>query len=505
MNTQINTKYWAKAAAAISFATLALAGGIATAAPTDPDPTFGEQGGTRIDAGAYEEVRDIVRQPDGKIVGVGSASKTIDALVFRLLPDGTPDTTFSDDGVRTIDGGLFESGEAVAVQPDGKIVIVGTAHSKSGSDAAVYRLNPDGSYDNSFDGDGARGIDSGGVEFGTDVALQTDGKIVVVGLTRNNTGSASDAAVYRLNPNGSYDNSFDGDGARGIDSGGVEEASSVAIQPDGKIVVGGSANGIRLGALYRLNPNGSLDGTFDGDGAVGIDGEQTTYIADVAVAPDGGIVAAGSANNGNAVVVKVNAGGQPVAAFGTNGVRSIDAGGEDFLDAVAIQADGKIVASGQTSVGSDGLVARLTAGGAPDRTFAPNGVDAVGGSGLIDAKGLALLPDGRMLLAGHNNASDGLVLQIGDAPVDPAAPTCAGKEATIVGTDGKDRLRGTKGADVITALGGKDVVKGLAGNDRLCGGDGKDRLMGGEGKDRIFGESGKDRIAGGPGRDKERQ
>lgn len=83
-----------------------------------------------------------------------------------------------------------------------------------------------------------------------------------------------------------------------------------------------------------------------------------------------------------------------------------------------------------------------------------------------------------------------------------AAAVCAGKTATITGTNGNDTLKGTPGADVIAGLGGNDVIKGLAGNDTICGGPGKDKLLGGSGNDKLLGQGGKDTLKGGPGKDK---
>jgi Ca2+-binding RTX toxin-like protein len=86
------------------------------------------------------------------------------------------------------------------------------------------------------------------------------------------------------------------------------------------------------------------------------------------------------------------------------------------------------------------------------------------------------------------------------SPVAP--PTCKGKPATIVGTEGTDVRKGTSGKDVIVGLGGNDKLSGLAGNDLICGGAGKDTLKGGKGNDKLYGEAGKDTLKGGPGKDK---
>jgi uncharacterized delta-60 repeat protein len=303
------------------------------------------------------------------------------------------DPTFHGDGIAILDSGGSEFARAVAVQPDGKIVVAG--YTTVGLNAAVYRLNPDGTPDATFDGDGAVGIDSAGSEVANAVAVQPDGKIVVAGRT----SVGNNAAVYRLNPNGSFDTTFDGDGAFGLDSGGFEEVYSVALQRNGKIVVPGWSSAGDTAVVYRLDPNGSPDPTFGDDGArtIAVDSFQAARAA--AVQPDGGIVLAGW---------------------------SYEPGEDDY----------------------DVVVARLEG--------------------------------------------------------DPSA-TCAGRDATIVGTPRGDRIRGTSGPDVIAGLGGKDVIRGLAGRDVVCGGRGKDVLRGGSGRDRLIGGGGDDRLRGGPGRDLVRQ
>jgi Ca2+-binding RTX toxin-like protein len=136
--------------------------------------------------------------------------------------------------------------------------------------------------------------------------------------------------------------------------------------------------------------------------------------------------------------------------------------------------------------------------------IAPNGVayaalksGGVNGLYTIDLASGHATSVGRILTGAPGITS--LTLASGDPPTSAAAQKCQGKTATIVGTNGADKLTGTKGPDVIAALGGKDKVNGLKGKDRLCGGTGKDRLLGGPGKDRINGEAGRDTLIGGPG------
>ena len=83
----------------------------------------------------------------------------------------------------------------------------------------------------------------------------------------------------------------------------------------------------------------------------------------------------------------------------------------------------------------------------------------------------------------------------------PASAKCAGKQATMVGTAGRDAIKGTKKRDVIAGLGGNDVIRGLGGNDTICGGSGKDKLVGGAGKDKLLGGRGRDKLKGGKGKD----
>jgi uncharacterized delta-60 repeat protein len=214
----------AAALGAATFACSAAAASTALAAPTDVDRSFGDNGSSAVDAGGRERALSLVAQRDGQLVATGITSNGQNGIVFRVSPNGALDGAFAKAGIRTIDSGDTEQTVESAVQPDGKIVAVGVT--SINNDAAVYRLNADGSFDATFDGDGARGIDSGASERATDVAIQPDGKIVVVGTT---SAAGGDVAVYRLNPDGSLDKTFDGDGARGIDSSGVEVGEAVAL------------------------------------------------------------------------------------------------------------------------------------------------------------------------------------------------------------------------------------------------------------------------------------
>ena len=231
------------------------------------------------------------------------------SAVARYNPTGAPDTSFSGDGKLTNQVG---GGAAVALQADGKIVVVGGF--------AISRYNPNGTLDPTFSGDGNQTITNLPIAGG--VAIQDDGKIVVVGGTSGG-GQAHDFALARYNPNGSLDVSFSGDGKQRTDLGGADGAVAVVLQEDGKIVVAGAYGGGGLFALARYNPNGSLDTSFSGDGTT-------------------------------------------VTAYGSGGARG-----------VALQDDGKIVVAGGTGglpAARDFALARYNTNGALDTGFSGDGM-----------------------------------------------------------------------------------------------------------------------------------
>jgi len=197
-----------------------------------------------------------------------------------------------------------------------------------------------------------------GNELGYGIAVQRDGKIVVSGYYTN--GASADTALLRFDQNGVLDPSFDSDGiVSSTFSPDTDEALSLALQPDGKIVIAGC---IRNGApndflLARYNENGSLDMAFAGTGFRIIPiGPAADIALSVAVQPDGKIVAAGFSSNGSNNdfgVVRVNANGSMDNTFGGDGrVTTAFAVSTDSANAVAIQADGKIVVAGRAVIGS---------------------------------------------------------------------------------------------------------------------------------------------------------
>src|SRR4051794_3414371 len=181
-------------------------------------------------------MRPFNRTSRRSAAAAGLVPLALAAGVAVAAADGL-DRSFSQDGSVAIDSGGSEFANGLALQADGKIVVAGGT-TVNGGDATVYRLTKKGNLDSTFDGDGRVGINSGGDEHLHAVAVQPDGKIVVVGATSIN----DNVAVYRLKRNGKLDRSFDTDGALGIDSGGSEHGFAVALQRDGKILVAGSSS-----------------------------------------------------------------------------------------------------------------------------------------------------------------------------------------------------------------------------------------------------------------------
>jgi uncharacterized delta-60 repeat protein len=246
-----------------------------------------------------------------------------DFVVLRLLSDGSFDTSFSGDGVATFDFGEASRGHALAIQNDGKVVVVGS----TGSSIAVARLNTGGSFDTTFSSDGKATFSAPSASDmeGWDVALQPDGKIVIAGTAV--IGGGEQFAVLRLNANGSVDTAFHADGWSTFDFGAGSVGHAVAIQPDGRIVVGGSTDASSAMAVSRLEANGSLDTSFSGDGKATFDfiwGYDEGW--DVALQGDGKILVAGSATiDGDHLFALVR--------FQTNGATDSTFGGHGYVTA----------------------------------------------------------------------------------------------------------------------------------------------------------------------------
>jgi uncharacterized delta-60 repeat protein len=347
----------------------------------------------------------VALQGDGKIVVVGftGAGSGGDFALARYNPDGTLDTSFSGDGRQTTNFAGRDESTGVALQVDGKIVAVGGTSGIGFRDFALARYNPDGSLDPSFSGDGKQRTDFGGFDEGAGVAVQTDGKIVAVG--RAGSVYADRFAIARYNPNGTLDTSFSGDGRQTTDFGANDGAYGVALQSDGKIVAVGRAGGGGF-AVARYNPNGTLDASFSGDGKQTIDFGAFGQAHGVALQADGKIVVAGVtgvAGNRNAAFA--------VARYNPNGSLdnswTTDFGGYGRANGVAVQGDGKIVVVGGTGGGF--TIARYNPNGSLDPSFSGDGKQTTDGS-FANAHGVAIQGDGRIVAVGSTGYSEDFAL-----------------------------------------------------------------------------------------------
>jgi uncharacterized delta-60 repeat protein/LPXTG-motif cell wall-anchored protein len=317
--------------------------------------------------------------------------------------DGALDTTFGTGGKVTTTIGGGDQGKAIAIQSNGKILVVGD----DSNDFKVVRYNTDGSLDTSFDSDGKVTTDiNGGFDDGQSVAIQSDGKIVVAGMGR--VGLNENFAVVRYNTDGSLDTTFDTDGKATTDIGTStrDKANAVVIQSDGKIIAAGTSNNDF--AIARYTATGALDTTFDTDGKATTDiGTSTTDTANaVAIQSDGKIIAAGTSNNDFAVARYTSTGALDTS-LDTDGKATTDIGTStsDAANAVAIQSDGKIIAAGTSN--DDFAVARYTTTGALDTSFDTDGkVTTDIGTGTFDAgNAMAIQGDSKIVVAGRSSAS----------------------------------------------------------------------------------------------------
>jgi uncharacterized delta-60 repeat protein len=401
------------------------------AAPGQLDLSFGV-GGTVVTEfpSSYSGARAVAVQADGRIVAAGFAhtndSIISDFALTRYDTSGALDPTFGTGGrVRTDFGGRFDEALAVAIQSDGRIVVAGSSSDATGSDMAVARYNDDGTLDISFDGDGLALVDFGSEASARAVALQPDGKVVLAGGVAHPVGAGccvSDFALARLTSAGAPDTSFDGDGQvvtdflPGADNG-HDAAQAVLVQADGRIVAAGSgvASVVSVDfAVARYLADGSLDPTFSNDGLATTDFVgYFDEIRDLAVDTSGRLVAGGQScefpGNSDEVcdfgLVRYSSSGTPDRRFGRQGRIRTDLGGDvgEGIRGVVMQTDGRIVAAGDTSGpgGPDVGLARYRSDGRLDRSFGVNGVVITPVSPSTDeVGGLALQADGRLLVAG---------------------------------------------------------------------------------------------------------
>ncbi|MER6346682.1 CARDB domain-containing protein [Streptomyces sp. NPDC001595] len=448
--------------------------GTAAAAPGDLDPTFSGDGKVLTDLADDDQARDVAVQPDGKIVSVGAAAdQSLVESYFALTrhhPDGTLDTSFGGDGkvttaINNMEPNLqWSEADGVALQDDGKIVVVGMSWREYENCCwfVVARYNADGTLDNTFSGDGRVFADIDGPTEARDVAIDSSGRIVAAGY------SGGRMAVLRLTPDGTADTTFGGDGTVTANPAGPVaqeggDGSALALQPDGKIVVGGHVGSTRFDfALMRFNPDGSVDTTFDGDGIVRTDFGDYEGVEALAIQPDGRIVAVG----GDSMARYLTNGGLD-PTFGSGG-RVVLTGAA--VNDVVLQPDGRIVTAGGNGAGGDFAVLRHLANGSPDTGFGTNGRVVTDFGGGDWARGVALQSDGKIVAAGGGGPDQDFALARyeggGTTPPPPSADlivTKSGPASVSIGDQATYTVRVTNSSTSTATATGVTLVDTISG------------------------------------------
>jgi uncharacterized delta-60 repeat protein len=375
------------------------------------DSGFGNGGTATSSVGSSDSASAIAIQGDGKIVLAGSAfvpATGNDFALTRFTSTGTVDTGFGSGGGVTTNfvGPVNATANSVVADRGGNLLVAGTTRS-AGSSLSVARYLPNGQLDNGF-GDGGKVQVTFNAYLGLNffkayVAVQQDGKIVLVGCSIEPGTTNDDIAMARLLPNGSLDPKFGSGGKVTTFSGSIRTdmapSGGVVLQPDGKIVVAGYIEDyskfpyVDKGVVLRYNDDGSLDTTFGSGGrtefAFPANLELFRGVSAVALAPDGGIVVGGfvfdSNFNEDYFLERLQPNGVPDANFGTGG--QVITSFTGYLDSgapLAVRPDGKILVAGTTddiTAGTfDGVtdhvyftLAQFTASGAVDTTFGTGG------------------------------------------------------------------------------------------------------------------------------------
>lgn len=448
----------------------------AWAEPGDLDASFDGDGTvvTSFGVGFASEVIDLLVQPDGKVVAVGWVDESSDRnwALARYETDGSLDPTFGTGGMTTLDFNAGQSANddvpfAAVLQPDGKIVVVGEAYDYVDSQqvsalaqaAAVVRFNSDGTPDTTFSGDGK--MTGFGIVFAPTikvmreargVVLQSDGKIVVAGTYEETQlfplqVLRQDFAIARLLDDGSLDPTFDADGIVVTPMVGFSRAEQVAIQPDGRIV----AAGARL--VVRYDANGSVDASFNV--VVSTPPPPTILILSVSllvVQPDGKIMFIGDALTFDPdpllslAIVRLNSDGSYDPSFGGGGVRLVDPRSDFLLDSPALQPDGRLLAARAQSNGTDDdfRLARYLTDGSPDPSLGGNGTVITDLGAAESVRNVTLQADGRILVAGASGGDFAIARYLG-APFACADPVPCSRAkliaANLLAPAGDEKLK----------------------------------------------------------------
>jgi len=370
---------------------------------------------------------DITTDASGGILVAGTATVTSasnqDMVIWRYNPDGTLDTTFGGTGyvVHEITAGDFDVGRSLTTDDNGNILVTG----QSSSLMAIWRYNPIGSLDTTFNGSGF--VTHGGIAnnaTGRSITIDSSGKLLVAGDGTDGTGMNRDMIIWRYNPDGMLDLTFDADGivshnnAAGVNA--DEKGNSMTIDANGKILVAGFSCRIFDAftfncsdtdmVIWRYNPDGTLDTTFGGTGIVvhhnAAGGNADDRGNSMTIDATGRILVTGSScrtfdafsnfcADVDVVIWRYNPDGTLDTTFdGVGFVVYNDSVGIDEVRAIAIDASGGILVTGSLSSASGSMVIwRYNPDGTLDAIYQTNlsGVFIYGNSITTDANGKILV------------------------------------------------------------------------------------------------------------------
>ena len=391
----------------------------ATASNSQPgtlDKSFGTDGkvfSETFSASCYA----MAIQPDGKIIaaGAGGYDSTGGFFVARYNNDGTLDNSFGDEGRVITDFIAIGTShiESVFVLPTGKIIAAGWfgATAETGIDIVLLQYNTNGSLDSSFGVNGIVITNIAKDDYIYDMAVQPDGKIIVAGDRVKNENDNETSFTVRYMPNGSLDNSFGKSGIVLTTYNNNTEINSVALQPDGKIIIGGIYDGFGDFVLIRYRQDGSLDSSFGVNAIARFDfGEDYGQLFDITIQSDGKIIAAG--DNGlfvdQMVVVRFTANGAVDSSFGGGKgyTTPFFETGASYTNTALVEENGKILVAGAYYTATLGFftVLRLQENGIMDSSFGENGISLTPfeNAGSISCNAAVLQTDGKVVLGGRS-------------------------------------------------------------------------------------------------------
>ncbi len=425
--------------------------GIARAEPGDLDPSFRTGGFTQKDFGGFDQALALDVGPDAEIVAVGATGATVagDWLVVRHAPDGGLDPGFGTGGFVTRDFfGGNDQALAVAIQPgDGRILVAGAIEGPLGDhDFGLVRYRADGSLDPDFGFGGIAKRDFGGIDVATAVAVQPDGKIVVAGFS-DAALRGSDFVLLRYDADGSPDASFDASltdlrGVPELTPGGSNDIPrALAIRADGRILAAGESDaaGTRDFALVRYEADGTLDSSFGRGGVQTTDFGGEDSAQDLVLRSGGRILLAGSSDAGGSfdfALAGYTPKGRADPDFGERGALLTDfgVGSEDAATAVVVQHTGAILVAGRSDAAgtTDFGLARYCEGGELDARFGMGGRVTTGFlAGASDRATAARLQAGGNVVVGGVTILDGHADYLVARYLASEPPDCSGAETTM--------------------------------------------------------------------------